>query len=138
MGLVRSLGRLIADRLGIPPAALAYLEAKDRIGQPSQVGISRECISIEPRLIGRAWLNSAVLELNRAGVLPYWAQEQYDPQSTSFIPRGQGLLSLNVTHRDWTSLGNLAADREAIVDPRGLLTPWFDGWSLDFWLLAGG
>ncbi|MEW6232532.1 MAG: hypothetical protein AB1566_09500 [Chloroflexota bacterium] len=138
MGLVWSLGRLIVGRLGVPSAVLAYLQAKDKIGHPSPVGISRECISIEAHLIGRAWLNSAVLELNRAGVLPYWAQAQYDPQSTSFIPRGQGLLSLNVTHRDWTSLGNLAADREAIVDPRGLLTPWFNGWSLDFWLLAGG
>ena len=32
-------------------------------------------------------------------------------------------------------IGTPSAHRaQAIVDPRGLVTPWFDGWSLDVWL----
>ncbi len=35
-------------------------------------------------------------------------------------------------------IGNPAREREALVDPRGLVTPWFDGWSLDVWLRVDG
>jgi hypothetical protein len=42
----------------------------------------------------------------------------------------------NVTARNWTAIGNIGSSWEAIVDPRGLVTPWFDGWSLDWWIGA--
>src|SRR5437868_5294809 len=33
-------------------------------------------------------------------------------------------------------VGNVGSPWEAIVDARGLVTPWFDGWSLDWWVGA--
>src|SRR5262249_2942275 len=42
----------------------------------------------------------------------------------------------NLTSRNWTAVGTVASDRKAIVDPRGLVTPWYDGWSLDWWVGA--
>lgn len=36
----------------------------------------------------------------------------------------------------WTSIGNLYSDRRAAVDPRGLVSPWADDWSLDWWIGA--
>ena len=42
----------------------------------------------------------------------------------------------NVTQRNWTAVGNIGSALEGIVDPRGLVTPWFDGWSLDWWIGA--
>jgi len=42
----------------------------------------------------------------------------------------------NVTQRNWTAVGNIGSPLEGIVDPRGLVTPWFDGWSLDWWIGA--
>src|SRR5207244_3026180 len=69
-------------------------------------------------------------------VWPYWLERQLDPASPAFVPRGHLPALTNVTHRNWTMVGNVGSDREAIVDPRGLVTPWFDGWSLDWWVGA--
>ncbi|HEX2860435.1 MAG TPA: hypothetical protein VHN79_02300, partial [Lacunisphaera sp.] len=41
----------------------------------------------------------------------------------------------NLTHRNWTAVGLPGVAWYPIVDPRGLVTPLFDGWSLDFWFL---
>jgi hypothetical protein len=36
----------------------------------------------------------------------------------------------------WTTIGTVASMGKGVVDPRGLLTPWPDGWSLDWWIGA--
>ena len=72
------------------------------------------------------------------GFCRYWAERQFDPRDPAFLPRGFNLYTINYTHRDWTMIGNPLRTREAIVDPRGLVTPWFDGWSLDVWLEVDG
>ncbi|MEX0743998.1 MAG: hypothetical protein WD118_00235, partial [Phycisphaeraceae bacterium] len=45
------------------------------------------------------------------------------------------LTHVNLTHRNWTAVGLPDWDWLPIVDPRGLVTPLLDGWSLDAWLL---
>ena len=67
---------------------------------------------------------------------PYWVERQLDPESPSYIPRAPGPFPVNITHRNWTAVGNLASPSTAIVDPRGLVTPWVGGWSLDWWIGA--
>jgi len=67
---------------------------------------------------------------------PYWVERQLDPESPSYVPRAQGPFPVNITHRNWTAVGNLASPWTAIVDPRGLVTPWVGGWSLDWWVGA--
>jgi hypothetical protein len=67
---------------------------------------------------------------------PFWVERQLDPESPSYVPRAPGPFPVNVTHRNWTAVGNLASPWEAIVDPRGLVTPWVGGWSLDWWIGA--
>ncbi len=67
---------------------------------------------------------------------PYWLERQLDPESPAFVPRGQLPLLANITHRNWTMVGNLASPWLAIVDPRGLVTPRVGGWSLDWWIGA--
>ncbi|MGH8999841.1 MAG: hypothetical protein ACRDY7_10690, partial [Acidimicrobiia bacterium] len=64
-------------------------------------------------------------------------ERQFDPRSAAFTARGHLPFPANVTHRNWTMVGNLGRPEEPIVDPRGLVTPWFDGWSLDWWVGAG-
>ena len=68
---------------------------------------------------------------------PFWAERQLDPESPAFVPRGDAPLVTNVTQRNWTTVGNLASPYSATVDPRGLVTPWAGGWSLDWWIGAG-
>src|SRR5439155_879676 len=67
---------------------------------------------------------------------PFWAERQLDPESPSFVARGESPALTNVTHRNWTLVGNLASPGRAAVDPRGLVTPWAGGWSLDWWIGA--
>ena len=77
----------------------------------------------------------AAAQLGADWVRPHWLERQLDPTSPAFIPGHLPLLA-NVTGRNWTMVGSLGSTREAIVDPRGLVTPWFDGWSLDWWIGA--
>jgi hypothetical protein len=77
-----------------------------------------------------------VLARTAGWLWPYWAERQLDPGSPSWIPRLAGRFPLNVTHRNWTAVGNLASPATAVVDPRGLVTPRPGGWSLDWWIGA--
>ncbi|HMA10255.1 MAG TPA: hypothetical protein VKO83_00110, partial [Steroidobacteraceae bacterium] len=65
-----------------------------------------------------------------------WIERQFDPHDVSFIPRAFSITHINLTHRNWTAVGYPDCQELPIVDPRGLLTPVLDGWSLDGWLLA--
>src|SRR5690606_37430307 len=60
---------------------------------------------------------------------------QYDPSGDSFIPRAFSASHINLTHRNWTAIGYPDSEQLPLVDPRGLLTPLYDGWSLDAWIL---
>jgi len=69
-------------------------------------------------------------------VWPYWVERQFDPSDESFLPRAFNLAHLNLTHRNWTAVGVPDSADLSIVDPRGLVTPFFDGWSLDQWIMT--
>jgi hypothetical protein len=73
--------------------------------------------------------------MSRVGerIAPWWLERQLDPESPDFQPGGP---RDNVTHRDWVQLGTVSTTARAIVDPRGLVTPTDDGWSLDWWIGA--
>jgi hypothetical protein len=70
---------------------------------------------------------------------PWWLERQRDPRSPDFLPGPAGGVAgapRNLTHRSWTLLGALGTPWRAVVDPRGLVTPWARGWSLDWWVGA--
>jgi hypothetical protein len=135
MSLAQSILKFIAARFHIPADALDYYFASSHIGRGAEtlLPFPAELIPIGARLVTRGWFNNKFFPSNRDWILPYWANRQFDPTDPAFMPRGMNLYTINYTHRDWTMLGNPARAREAIVDPRGLVTPWFDGWSLDVW-----
>jgi hypothetical protein len=65
-------------------------------------------------------------------------ERQFDPEDVSFIPRAFSISHVNLTHRNWTAIGLPELSLYPLVDPRGLVTPLYDGWSLDCWLLDDG
>jgi hypothetical protein len=67
-------------------------------------------------------------------LLPWWWERQVDPTSPDVVPGPHAGES--TTHRDWALLGTIGGSERAVVDPRGLVTPWPDGWSLDWWVGA--
>ncbi|MDQ1501658.1 MAG: hypothetical protein QOI86_4998 [Actinomycetota bacterium] len=88
------------------------------------------------RVSGRIGIDDDVLTGAPGWLWPFWAERQLDPESPAFVPGGELPALLNVTHRNWTLVGNLASPWKGIVDPRGLVTPWAGGWSLDWWIGA--
>ncbi len=140
MSISERLLKFVARRFHVPGDALDYFNASKRVGHPAEtlLPFPAELIPVGARLVLRGWMNDAFFPANVDWILPYWATRQFDPRDPAFVAFGFNLYTINYTHRDWTMIGNLAREREPVVDPRGLVTPWFDGWSLDVWLQVNG
>lgn len=131
----RFIVRHVARKQGFldPIALLARLH---NFAQPSEVGEPIELLRAGVVFHARGLINSRVIQHNLDWVWPYWIERQFDPYDESFIPRAFSITHINLTHRNWTAIGYPDCQELPIVDPRGLLTPFLDGWSLDGWLLA--
>lgn len=131
----RYVVRYVARRQGFldPIALLSRLHG---FAQPSEVGEPIELLRAGVVFHARGLINSRVIQHNLDWVWPYWIERQFDPLDVSFIPRAFSITHINLTHRNWTAIGYPDGQELPIVDPRGLLTPLLDGWSLDGWLLA--
>jgi hypothetical protein len=86
----------------------------------------------------RGLVNSQAIQHNMDWIWPYWVERQFDPSDESFLPRAFNVAHLNLTHRNWTAVGVPDSADLSIVDPRALVTPFFDGWSLDQWIVTPG
>lgn len=107
-----------------------------RFAQPSEVAEPIELLRAGVIFHARGLINSRVIQHNRDWVWPFWAERQFDPRDPAFIPRAFSITHVNLSHRNWTAVGLPGVDSLPIVDPRGLLTPAWDGWSLDAWVIT--
>lgn len=131
----RYIVRHVARKQGfLDPIAL--LGRLHNFAQPSEVGEPIELLRAGVVFHARGLINSRVIQHNLDWVWPYWIERQFDPYDESFIPRAFSITHINLTHRNWTAIGYPDCQELPIVDPRGLLTPFLDSWSLDSWLLA--
>jgi hypothetical protein len=103
--------------------------------QPSEVSEPIELLRAGALFHARGLVNTKAIQHNLDWVWPYWVVRQFDPNDVSFIPRAFSFSHVNLTHRNWTALGLPALSIYPIVDPRGLVTPLLDGWSIDFWVI---
>lgn len=104
--------------------------------QPSEVAEPIELLRAGMLFHARGLVNTKAIQNNLDWIWPYWVERQFNPGDESFIPRSFSFSHINLTHRNWTAVGLPDIPFYPIVDPRGLVTPQFDGWSLDFWLLT--
>jgi hypothetical protein len=118
-----------------PFAVLARLR---RFAEPSEVEAPLELIRAWTVFQARGVVNTRAIQHNLDWIWPYWVERQFNPRDPSFVPRSFSLAHINLTHRNWTAVCLPDADRYALVDPRGLVTPLHDGWSLDAWIVADG
>jgi hypothetical protein len=128
--------RRLMGRLQITDDIVRHLSTFQRLGERLEVELPTELVPVGARTVFRALRTRAAAQIGAGWVWPYWLERQLDPTSPAFVPRGHLPFLTNVTLRNWTAVGNLDSPWEAIVDPRGLVTPWFDGWSLDWWIGA--
>ncbi len=134
---------LLPTRFLVTRAARAYgfldpvaLLAKLRnFAQPSEVGEPIELLRAGMLFHARGLVNTKAIQNNLDWVWPYWVERQFNPSDESFIPRAFSFSHINLTHRNWTAVGVPDVPYYPIVDPRGLVTPIFDGWSVDFWFV---
>jgi hypothetical protein len=128
----------VSRLLNVPSAAIAMFKKANEVSGIDKETLPTELIPLNTIQLSRGLLNFTILQSIRTWVLPYWATNQYDPSSSAFIPRSHLGLSMNLTHRNWTAVGTMECDIEPIVDSRGMVTPFRDGWSLDVWLMVDG
>lgn len=131
MSLLLSLVERIAKLYGMD-TVVKRLHEGFNLGESSNIQVPKEIIQGSLEFASRGLLNMNAIQPNLDWVMPYWVNKQYDKDSDSYVPGT--VLSTNQTHRNWTAIGCLDSDREPVVDPTGLLTPWFDGWSVEFWI----
>lgn len=131
---VRSLVTRAARSYGFldPVALLAKMRG---FAQPSEVAEPIELLRAGMLFHARGLINTKAIQNNLDWVWPYWVERQFNPADESFIPRAFSFSHINLTHRNWTAVGHPDVDFYPIVDPRGLITPLYDGWSLDFWFI---
>jgi hypothetical protein len=116
-----------------PIALVSHLH---QFAQPSEVSEPIELLRAGMVFHARGLINTRAIQHNLDWVWPYWVNRQFDPLDHSFIPRALSLTHINLTHRNWTAVGIPGCRAIPIVDPRGLVTPFFDGWSIDGWILT--
>ncbi len=116
-----------------PVALLSHLS---KFSQPSEVAEPIELLRAGVIFHARGLINSRVIQHNLDWVWPYWVERQFNPTDISFVPRAFSLTHINLTHRNWTATGLPGCVDLPIVDPRGLLTPLLDKWSIDTWLFS--
>ena len=128
--------RRVMGRLRITDDTVRHLTTFQRLGETVEVEMPSELLPVGARTVFRAVRTRAAAQLGVDWIWPYWLERQLDPRSAAFVPRGHLPVLTNVTQRNWTAVGTVSSGTKGIVDPRGLLTPWFDGWSLDWWIGA--
>ncbi len=111
-----------------PLTLYSNLEA---FAQPSEVAAPVELLRAGLVFHARGMLNTKAIQSNLDWNWPYWIRHQFDPHSDAFIPRSFSVTHVNLTHRNWTAVGIPNCHPMPIIDPRGLVTPHLDGWSID-------
>jgi hypothetical protein len=130
------LVRRLLGRLRIDDDTIRHLSTFQRLGEHLEIQAPGEMLPIGARTVFRALRTRAASQLGTDWVWPHWLRRQIDPGSPAFVPRGHLPFLSNVTGRNWTMLGNIGSPYEAVIDPRGLVSPWQDSWSLDWWIGA--
>jgi hypothetical protein len=129
-----ALLKRLARRFHIGDDVLRHLSTFQRLGENLEVEAPSEMLPVGVRTLVRALRTRSAAQIRPTWLWPYWLERQLDPEDPAFVPRGHLPFTTNVTHRNWTAVGNPGSPWEAIVDPAGLVTPAHDAWSVDWWV----
>ena len=84
--------------------------------QPSEVQEPIELLRAGIVFHARGLLNTKAIQHNLDWIWPYWVERQFNPRDQSFIPRAFSFSHINLTHRNWTAVGQ--PDLPALPDCR--------------------
>ncbi|MDD5194701.1 MAG: hypothetical protein PHQ96_03370 [Candidatus Omnitrophica bacterium] len=114
---------------------IKFISQLQKFAQPSEVAAPMELLRLGAVLHARGLINSLAIQHNLDWIWPYWVECQYNPRNVAFIPRSFSMTQINLTHRNWTALGVPDSTEFPLVDPCGLVTPHYDSWSIDVWII---
>ncbi|MCA9408130.1 MAG: hypothetical protein KC733_05545 [Candidatus Omnitrophica bacterium] len=114
---------------------LEIMSRLQNFAQPSEVAAPLELLRAGAVFHARGLINSQAIQHNLDWIWPYWVECQFDPHDDSFVPRAFSFTHINLTQRNWTAVGLPNTLQWPIIDARGLLTPFLDGWSIDAWII---
>lgn len=137
MTISRYLQDQFLRQFQLSESAIRQLHVARSLGKSDLSDFPSELLQLNTKMIIRGLLNYVVLQTKQDWLFPFWAHRQLDPKSESFVARSQNPLLINTSHRNWTLLGTPSGMNEAIVDPRGMMTPLPREWSIDVWLAEG-
>src|SRR3954471_17684097 len=109
-----------------------------RLARASEVGEPIELLRAGLVFHARGLMNTRAIQNNLDWIWPYWVESQFNPRDISFIPRAFSISHVNLSHRNWTAVGVPDSPYLPLVDPSGLVTPYYDGWSVDAWIIQPG
>jgi len=115
-----------------------YIYAFLSIGYPSGEALPKVLMDFNLLNVIRGLFTRFVVSTNLDWIWPFWIERQFYPKYKDFSARGFNPASINTSHRNWTGIGCLDSEYESIIDPRGLLTPYNNSWSLDCWIQLDG
>ena len=130
--------RRVMGRLRITDDIVRHLSTFQRLGEDAEVEVpDRAACRSAPAPCSGALRTRAAAQVGADWVWPYWLERQLDPASPAFVPARPPAVP-HQPHAPQLDRWSATSTRpwEAIVDPRGLVTPWVDGWSLDWWIGA--
>jgi hypothetical protein len=107
-------------------------------GRPAEIAFPGELVEQGLSVILAGLNNTLAVQSNPTWVWPWWVERQIDPDSPAFLPTGTNVIKNNLTARNWTALGTNGSQREAMIDPVGMVTLRPYGWSFFPYLRADG
>ncbi len=105
------------------------LKSLKHAGRPADIAFPGELMEQGLSLVLAGLNNTLAMQSNSSWVWPYWVERQIDPGSEAFLPTGTNVIQSNLTARNWTALGVDGSQREAMIDPVGMVTLRPYGWS---------
>lgn len=116
----------------MPLDATDMLRSAMKLGNPTKTEWPAETLPMNSRLFASGFWNYSFFQFNRKFLPPLWAEEQYNPESVSFLPRSHNILSMNQTQRNWVAIGFPGRSIEASVDMAGGIMIYPGSYTLEF------
>ncbi len=109
---------------------IPFIDGLINLGRPSPNLFPKELLEQGIGLLLSGLNNTMAIQSNLDWVWPHWVERQMNPEAGDFIPTGVNLITVNLTQRNWTSIGLAHSSRESMIDPVGMLTLRPFGWSV--------
>ncbi len=132
------IARFFMRRMGVSHEATDMIRSAMKLGNPTKAEWPTETLPMNSRIFASGFWNYSFFQFNRKFLPPFWAVEQYNPKSVSFLPRSHNILALNQTQRNWVAIGFPGRSNESSIDMAGSIMVSPGSYTIEFATLEKG